>query len=135
MSRDRSRRSGVAVNERLLRERDLERARELARMLTLGVAVLVPLLLHVWQQVAFVEAAYRVEALRAEQSRLERMLRETQLERASLESLDRIEREARRRLGMHRPPPEAVVAVRPELAGDAGSGQETATAPAGKEDR
>ena len=58
--------AGLALNERLVRERDRDRARELVRLLALGVAVLLPLLAHVWQQVAFVESAYRAEELRSD---------------------------------------------------------------------
>jgi len=105
--------AGLALNERLVRERDRDRARELVRLLALGVAVLLPLLAHVWQQVAFVESAYRAEELRSERDELNHLLREVRMERASLESLDRVEAEARSRLGLIAPPSEAVIPVRP----------------------
>ncbi len=103
----------LALNARLVRERDRDRARELARTLALGVAVLLPLLLHVWQQVAYLETAYGAEALRSERDHLAHLLREVRMERSALESLDRIESEARRRLELLHPPPEAVVTVQP----------------------
>ena len=105
--------AGLALNERLVRERDRDRARELVRLLALGVAVLLPLLAHVWQQVAFVESAYRAEELRSERDQINHLLREVRMERASLESLDRVEAEARGRLGLIAPPSDAVVPVRP----------------------
>lgn len=100
----------LSLNDRLDRERDRDRARELFRALGLGVLVLVPLLLHVWQQVTFVETAYHVAALRARRQDLEKQLRLLHLERASLESLERVERQARR-TGLVLPPPEAVVQI------------------------
>jgi cell division protein FtsL len=98
----------LALNERLVRERDRERARELVRKLALGVAVLLPLLIYLYGQVAFMESALRVTRLRDERDRLEHLLREVRLERASLESLDRIADEAQRRLDMAPPSPDAV---------------------------
>ena len=112
------RRPTVSVNKRLVRERDPDRARELARFLTLGVAILVPLLLHVWQQVAFVETMYEVDGLKDRQVRLERLLRVERMERAMLESPDRIEREASRRLGMVFPAAEEVVLIEADKDGN-----------------
>jgi cell division protein FtsL len=112
-------RSRLTVNEQLIREQDREHTREMWRISLLGVAVLVPLLLYVWLQVAFMETAYKVEAMQSEQDRLVRQLRRTRLERASLEMPARIESMARKRLAMLQPPPEAVRAV--ELKGEAGS--------------
>ena len=109
---------GLTLNERLVRERDRDRARELVRTLGLGIVVLLPLLLYVWQQVAFMETAYRVEELRSERAGLERLLRSVRLERASLESLQRVESLARGKLGMRQPPPEAVAMVAPRTAGN-----------------
>ncbi|MGD8375753.1 MAG: hypothetical protein PVF68_06395 [Acidobacteriota bacterium] len=100
----------LSLNDRLERERDRERVREMFRAVGLGVLVLVPLLLHVWQQVTFVETAYHVAELRARRQELEKSLRILRLERASLESLERVEGQARR-AGLVQPPPEAVVQV------------------------
>ncbi len=111
------RRAGLTLNDRLVRERDRERARELLRTLGLGIVVLVPLLLHVFQQVKFVETAYRVAELRSERLALETALRNVRMERASLESLARIEVEARG-LGLIQPPPEAVIMVVPVEPGE-----------------
>jgi cell division protein FtsL len=105
-------RPGLTLNERLVRESDRERAGELLRVLTLGIAVLVPLLLHVWQQVVFVETAYRIEELRTDRSAMERELRSLKLERASLESLQRIEAQARAQ-GLVVPPVASVISVQP----------------------
>ena len=107
---------GLTLNERLVRESDRERARELLRVLALGIAVLVPLLLHVWQQVVFVETAYRIEDLRTNRSGLERELRALKLERAALESLERIEEQARAQ-GLVEPPVSSVISVGPAASG------------------
>jgi len=102
------------LNERLVRERDRDRARDLVRKLALGVAILLPLLLYLWGHVAFMETARRVAGLRAQQIQLERLLREVRLERATLESLDRIATHASASLGMAPPAPESVLLVGPD---------------------
>ena len=107
-------RSRLTLNEQLIREQDRERNHELLRISMLGVAVLVPLLLYVWLQVGFMETAYQVEEFQSEQARLELLLRSAQLERASLENPERVERLARQRLAMEQPAPEAIIAVRIE---------------------
>lgn len=98
----------MALNERLVRERDRDRARELVKNLALGVAVLLPLLLYLWSQVAFMETSFNVARLRQERDRLQQQLQEVRLERASLESLGRIAIEAGRRLDMVPPPADSV---------------------------
>ena len=70
------------------------------------------MLFHVWQQVTYLETAYRLGELRTEKERAEHLLREVRLERASLESLERIEAEARK-LGLVHPPAAAVLPVLP----------------------
>jgi len=102
------------LNERLVRERDRDRARDLVRKLALGVAILLPLLLYLWGHVAFMETARRVAGLREQQTQLERLLREVRLERAALESLDRIATHASASLGMAPPAPESVLLVGPD---------------------
>jgi cell division protein FtsL len=107
-------RSRLTLNEQLIREQDRERNHELLRISMLGIVVLVPLLLYVWLQVAFMETAYKVEELQSEQARLGTLLRSAQLERASLETPERVERLARQRLAMEQPAPEAIIAVKIE---------------------
>jgi cell division protein FtsL len=102
------------LNERLVRERDRERARDLVRKLGLGVVILLPLLLYLWGHVAFMETARRVAGLREQETQLERLLREVRLERAALESLDRIATHASASLGMAPPAPESVLLVGPD---------------------
>lgn len=102
------------LNERLVRERDRDRARDLVRKLGLGVAILLPLLLYLWGHVAFMETARRVAGLREQETQLERLLREVRLERAALESLDRVATHASASLGMAPPAPESVLLVGPD---------------------
>ena len=104
-------RSRLTINERLIREQDRDRAKELARLTGFGIALLLPLLLYVWQQVTFVETAYQVEALQREREELQGLLRKARMERASLEAPHRIERLARARLGLVQPHPEEVVVI------------------------
>jgi len=119
-----------SLNERLVRERDRDRARDLVRKLALGVAILLPLLLYLWGHVAFMETARRVAGLRTQQAQLERMLREVRLERATLESLDRVATQASAALGMAPPAPESVLIV-----GADGRAASLAPPPAAKEGR
>ncbi len=51
----------LQINARLVKEKDRARARELRRLLIYGAAIVVPLLVYVWQRVEFVQVSYRVE--------------------------------------------------------------------------
>ncbi len=54
----------LLINARMVKEKDRARARELRRLLFCGAAILVPLLVYVWQRVDFLRVSYRVEALK-----------------------------------------------------------------------
>ena len=90
----------VRLNQRLVREKDRARARELLRFLLYGAAILVPLLGYVWQRVDFLRAAYRFEKLETRKQELIELNNQMTLERATLLDHARIERQARRELGM-----------------------------------
>jgi len=111
----------VVLNQRLVKERDEARARELRRVVWICTGLLLPILFYVWQQVEFIRYGYRIEQLRADKTRLTEWNRQLELERATLLDLKRIERMASGQLGLVPPTTENTVKIR--LTGDAvGSG-------------
>ena len=106
----------VVLNQRLVKERDQARARDLRRVVWICAGLLVPILFYVWQQVEYIRTGYQIEQLRAEKSRLVEWNRQMKLERATLVNLKRIETLSRTRLGLIPPDPENTVKLR--LTGD-----------------
>jgi cell division protein FtsL len=123
----------IVLNERLVKERDAARVRELRRVLALCAALLVPVLFYVWQQVEYIRTGYRIEALREEKAKLVEWGRKLRLERATLLDLRRIEKVAVERLRLVPPTEENTRKVR--LAGESEQPAEVAAqrraAPAG----
>lgn len=95
----------LLINARMVKEKDRARARELRRLLVYGAAILVPLLAYVWQRVDFLKISYQVEALKKERQELQEQNKHLGVERSFLMSPDRIERMARRELGLVDPSP------------------------------
>jgi len=98
----------LQINARLVKERDRARARELRRLLVYGAAIVVPLLVYVWQRVEFLSLSYEVEGLKKERQQLQEQNKQLTLERSFLLSPDRIERLARKELGLVDPQPSDV---------------------------
>lgn len=98
----------LRMNARLNRERDRARARELRRLLLCGAAIVAPLLGYVWQRVDFIRVSYQVEELQKRKEHLEETRNQLTVERAMLLNPARIERVARKRLGLVDPHPEDV---------------------------
>jgi len=134
----------LQINARLVKERDRARARELRRLLFCGAAIVVPLLVYVWQRVEFLRASYDVEELKKERLQLQEQNKQLGVERSFLLSPDRIERLARREMGLVDPQPTDVrrvavvdgrineVGARAMAGGEGGASKEgaAATAPA-----
>ena len=95
----------LLINARMVKEKDRARARELRRLLIYGAAILVPLLAYVWQRVDFLRVSYQVEALKKERQGLQEQNKHLAVERSFLMSPDRIERMARKELGLVDPSP------------------------------
>lgn len=95
----------LLINARMVKEKDRARARELRRLLIYGAAILVPLLAYVWQRVDFLKISYQVEALKKERQGLQEENKHLAVERSFLMSPDRIERMARKELGLVDPSP------------------------------
>ena len=121
----------VVLNQRLVKERDDARARDLKRVVWVCAALLVPILFYVWQQVEYIRTGYQIEQLRGERNRLVEWNRQMKLERATLVNLKRIEALSRSRLGLIPPDPENTVKFR--LTGDSSASRSMARiqAPAG----
>ena len=98
----------LLINARMVKEKDRARAKELRRLLICGAAILVPLLVYVWQRVDFLRVSYRVEALKKERQELQEENKHLSVERSFLMSPDRIERMARKELGLVDPSPSDV---------------------------
>jgi cell division protein FtsL len=95
----------LQINARLVKEKDRARARELRRLLFYGAAIVVPLLVYVWQRVEFLRVSYEVEALKKDRQQLQEQNKQLGVERSFLLSPDRIERLARKELGLVDPQP------------------------------
>jgi cell division protein FtsL len=95
----------LQINARLVKEKDRARARELRRLLLCGAAIVVPLLVYVWQRVDFLRVSYEVEAVKNEREKLQEQNKQLTVERSFLLSPDRIEHLARREIGLVDPAP------------------------------
>ena len=95
----------LQINARLVKEKDRARARELRRLLLCGAAIVVPLLVYVWQRVEFLRVSYEVEAFKRERQQLQEQNKQLTVERSFLLSPDMIERLARKELGLVDPSP------------------------------
>ena len=102
----------IQVNQRLVRERDRQKSRELWRFLLTAALLAVPVLAYVWQRVDFLRVSYRYERLQKEKQALIEESERLKVERATLMDHDRIERLARNRLGLVDPSPDDVRNVR-----------------------
>ena len=99
------------LNHRLVLEPDRGRVRELLLALALSGVMLLPLLLNVWQSSEWIQSGYRIERLKSQRDRLTEVNHQLRLEKASLESLLRVEDVAGSRLGLAQPPGGTVVLV------------------------
>ena len=139
----------LQINARLVKEKDRARARELRKLLFYGAAIAVPLLVYVWQRVEFLRMSYEVEELKRERQQLQEQNKQLGVERSFLLSPDRIERLARKEIGLVDPPPTDVrrvavvdgrineIGAQAMAGGDGGAtrGGAAAKAPAGRPSR
>jgi cell division protein FtsL len=108
----------VKTHQRLHRDTDPKLRRSLAMALLCFAALVVGLLLVVGLRVQQVHLAYQLDALRAERVRSEVLLRQLEIEVATLRSPGRVETRARE-LGMTAPAPEQVRLAREYVPGGA----------------
>ncbi|MEE8112393.1 MAG: cell division protein FtsL [Acidobacteriota bacterium] len=106
----------LKINARLIRERDRKTTRDLLLLVLISSVLLLPLLLYVRQRMEFVRYGYRLEALTRELNQMEDRNRQLLVERASLRSLERVEKIARKNLGLVEQNRFEVVALNLEMA-------------------
>lgn len=106
-------------NSSLRREVDPVRRRECYSLLGLGVLAFLFCLVFAWQHFQCVQYGYQIEQLKAQKGTLEQWNHQLRLEQASLTDPQRIDRLARRELGLVQPSPQQVIRMGPES--DAGS--------------
>ena len=106
----------LKINARLIRERDRKTTRDLLLLVLISSFLLLPLLLYVRQRMEFVRYGYRLEALTRELNQMEDRNRQLLVERASLRSLERLEKIARNNLGLVEQNRFEVVALNLEMA-------------------
>ena len=119
------------TNRHLVRELDRGRIRELLLVVALVVLLLLPLLAYVWNHMEWIRVGYEMEQLKREKVVQAEMGDRLRIEKASLSSLARVEREARERLGLI--PSEGAV-VQLEQAAPASVAKAAAPAPAPAQD-
>ena len=108
----------MTTHQRLHRDPDPRLRRSLAVALSCAAAFVVMLLVVVGLRVHQVQLAYRLDALRSERARVEVLLRQLEIEVATLRSPGRVETRARQ-LGLTIPEREQVRVAREYVAGGA----------------
>ena len=105
--------------QRLHREPDPRMRRSFAAALALSAVLVVVALLLVGLRVQQVHLAYRLDALRAERARTETLIRQLEIEVATLRSPVRVDQRARQ-LGLTAPAPDQVRLAREYVTGTTG---------------
>jgi cell division protein FtsL len=101
-------------NSRLRREVDPVKRRECFSLLGLCLLVFFSGLVFAWQHFQCVQYGYRIEQLKTQKSTMEDWNHQLRLEHASLADPQRIDRLARKELGLASPGPDQVIRVGPE---------------------
>jgi len=109
----------VIKPQRLHREPDPRVRRSFAAALALSAVLVVVALLLVGLRVQQVHLAYRLDALRAERARSETLIRQLEIEVATLRSPVRVDQRARQ-LGLTAPAPDQVRLAREYVTGTTG---------------
>ena len=99
------------ANERLVRQVDRERNRQLVMVAVTGLLLAAAVLAYGWQHFEMIRNGYRMEEQRQEREYLMQIQRQLSLEKASLASPDRIEAIATGELGMMAPSDGQVVVI------------------------
>jgi cell division protein FtsL len=98
-------------NSQVVREVDPRTSRELVGLIVLGAVLVAGGVLYAWPHLQLREAGKEAQELSREKERLLEENRKLRLEKASLESLRRVEAIASRQLGMKPPAPEDTIVV------------------------
>jgi cell division protein FtsL len=105
MSRARADATAPALRQRLVRERDPARTKELLRFVLYGGAAALLLVAYVWQRVDFMRGSLQVQAVEASLADVRKSIETLRVQRSYLMNHDRIESLARKRLGLVDPDP------------------------------
>jgi len=111
----------VIKHQRLHREPDPKVRRSFAAALAISAVLVVGALLVVGLRVQQVQLAYRLDALRAERTRTETLIRQLEIEVATLRSPVRVDQRARQ-LGLTAPARDQVRLAREYVTGTTGLG-------------
>ena len=98
-------------NSQVVREVDPRMSRDIWLLLLLVAALVGGLVLYAWPNLELREAARVKEQMSRERERLQEENRKLRLEKATLESLRRVESIATRELGLRPPPPESLLVI------------------------
>jgi cell division protein FtsL len=104
-------------NVTVVREGDPRRMRWVLILFAGILAATVPVAAYLVQQMQYVETRYQIEDLRGRLQRLEETERRLRIERATLETLPRVEKRALGELGLVHPTPHQMVVVRSSAPG------------------
>ena len=102
-------------NRPVVREHDFKRSRWRWIVLAWFLAAAAPLTAYMLEQMEYVRSLYKVEELRVQYDRLNEMEQRLLIERQQLQAPARVERIAKRELGLERPTPRDVVVVHPAM--------------------
>lgn len=98
-------------NSQVVREVDPRMSRDIWLLLLLVAALVGGLVLYAWPNLELREASRVKEQMSRERERLQEENRKLRLEKATLESLRRVESIATRELGLKPPPPESLLVI------------------------
>ncbi len=104
-------------NVTVVRESDPRRMRWVLILFAGVLAAAIPVTAYLVQQMQYVETRYGIEELRGKLQQLDEQERRLRIERASLETLPKVEDRATQELGLVHPTPRQVVVVRSSAPG------------------
>jgi cell division protein FtsL len=99
------------INNNVIREADAKSRRDYIVVTVLAAMFLLGLFAYAWQHYQWIQYGYRIEEAQKKKEQLAEAGRQLRLERASLRSPQRIDKIARRDLGMVAPAPGQLVTL------------------------
>lgn len=87
-------------NTRVVRAAAPRRLKECARLVAMGAALALVVMLYAWQHFEYIQVSYKVEALRLDRARAFELNQELKLDVSNLSSPTRIDGIARNQLGL-----------------------------------
>jgi cell division protein FtsL len=93
------------------RERDSIALKKMLLIVVVGIILLLPFFTYTWQQIEIIRYGYEIEELKRQRKELLEAHEALKIRKAALESLDRVEKIARGKLGLTDPSRDQVVLV------------------------